>query len=84
MNAAAKTLDAMRNNPRDWRMPQLLALADRLGIEVRNRGGNHHFFSSPLIAQTLCVSAHKPVKPAYIKQFVAFVEALALEQEKRK
>lgn len=84
MNTAAKTLDAMRNNPRDWRMKQLLTVADRLGIEVRNRGGSHHFFSSPLVAQTLSVPAHKPLKPTYIKQFVAFVDAVVLEQEKRK
>jgi len=35
VNTAAKLLDAMRNNPRDWRMAQLLTLARQFGVMVR-------------------------------------------------
>lgn len=81
MNKAAKLLDAMRANPRDWRIEHLLTIADSIGLAVRNRRGSHHFFSSPLVEQALSVPAHKPIKPTYIKQFLALVDAV--EKEKR-
>lgn len=76
MTTADKTLERMRNNPRDWRIDDLLAVAARHGIDVRNNGGSHHVFSSPGIIESLCVPAHRPVKPVYVKRFIAMIDTI--------
>ncbi len=40
MTTATKLLRAMRNNPRDWVIEQLLTVTQRHGVEVRNHGGS--------------------------------------------
>ena len=45
MNKRTKLLEAMRNNPRDWRIDDLISVAQQLAIECRNHGGSHHIFS---------------------------------------
>ena len=81
MNKRAKTLDAMRNNPRDWRMEDLLTIARQLGIECRNSGESHHVFSFPGVEIDVTVPAHRPIKPIYIRQFLSLVDT-AKEQRK--
>ncbi len=76
MTTADKTLDRMINNPRDWRIDDLLIVAGRYGIEVRNTGGSHHVFSAPGIAESLCVPAHRPVKPVYVKRFLIMIDTI--------
>lgn len=51
-------------------------MARQYGMEVRNHGGSHHVFSHPALVDTLSVPAHKPVKPIYIKRFLALVQQL--------
>jgi len=41
MNAAAKTLGRMRNNPMGWRIEDLKTVADRFNIEYRQPGTAH-------------------------------------------
>ncbi|MBK5274741.1 MAG: type II toxin-antitoxin system HicA family toxin [Desulfuromonadales bacterium] len=76
MTAADKTLERMRNNPRDWRIDDLLIVAGRYGVEARNNGGSHHVFSAPGITESLCVPAYRPVKPVYVKRFVAMIDTI--------
>lgn len=76
MNTATKLLDAMRRNPRDWGIEQLLTVARRHGVECRNHGGSHHVFSHPAAAETVSVPAHRPIKPVYVRQFVALIEQI--------
>lgn len=76
MATADKTFGLMRNNPRDWRIDDLLTVAARYGVEVRNSGGSHHVFSAPGIAESICIPARRPVKPIYVKQFVAMIDAI--------
>jgi len=76
VNTAAKRLDAMRNNPRDWRMAQLLTLARQFGVMVRNDGGSHHVFAHAQVAGIVTIPAHRPIKPVYIRQFVALIDAV--------
>jgi len=76
MTTADKSLDKMRNNPRDWRIDDLLTIAERYGIEVRNNGGSHHVFSTNSITDSLCVPAHRPVKPVYVKRFIAMIDSI--------
>lgn len=74
MTTADKQLEQMRRNPQDWRIETLVSLAARYGVEVRNHGGSHHIFSCPGVELSLSVPAHRPIKPIYIKQFVALID----------
>lgn len=71
-----KLLARMRNNPQGWQIADLLPVAAQYGIEVRNSGGSHHVFSYPGLALRLCVPAHRPIKPVYVRQFLALIEAV--------
>jgi hypothetical protein len=74
MNTATKLLQAMRNNPRDWRIEQLQTVARKHDIVVRNDGGSHHVFSHDAMADIVTVPAHRPINPVYVRQFVAMVD----------
>lgn len=60
--------------PRDWRIENLITVAGRFGIEVRNPGGSHHISSFPGVELAVCIPAHRPIKPVYIRQFIALVD----------
>ena len=76
MSTHAKTLAKMRHHPRDWRIGDLLSVAAHYGIEVRNEGGSHHLFSHPDVPKAVCVPAHRPVNPVYVRQFVALIDQI--------
>lgn len=76
MTTADKTVDRMRNNPRDWKIDDLLTVAERHGIVVRNSGGSHHVFFAPGVTESLCVPAHRPIKPVYVKRFIAMIDSI--------
>ncbi len=77
MSTFQKVLVKMRRNPRaDWTMETLLSIAFRLGIEVRNSGGSHHVFSYPGVEEDISIPFRRPVKPLYIKKFLARVDAV--------
>ena len=76
MNKRVKLLDAMRNNPRDWRIDDLLVVARQFDIECRNNGGSHHVFGFPNVEMDVTVPAHRPIKPVYIRQFLLLVDAV--------
>ena len=76
MSTHEKLLARMRNNPREWRIEDLKAVADRFGIVWRNEGGSHHVFSFPGLDDDICVPAHRPIKPVYVRHFVALVDKL--------
>lgn len=66
-----KLLARMRNNPRDWRIDDLKTVAGHFGLDWRNEGGSHHVFSFPGVEEDVCVPAHRPIKPVYVRQFLA-------------
>lgn len=76
MNKRIKLLEAMRNNPRDWRIDDLISVAQQLEIECRNHGGSHHIFSYPGVEDDVSVPAHRPIKPIYIRQFLILVDSV--------
>ena len=75
MNKRTKLLDAMRNNPRDWRIDDLIAVARQFEIGCRNHGGSHHIFSYPGVEDDVSVPARRPIKPVYIRQFLILVDS---------
>lgn len=77
MGTFEKLLERMRRNPRDdWKMENLLTIARRLKIEVRNSDGSHHVFSHPAVEEDVTVPYKRPIKPIYIKKFLALVDAV--------
>lgn len=76
MNTATKLLAAMRQNPNDWTMAQLLTIAGRYGMEVRSTGGSHHVFSHPSVRDSLTVPARRPIKAVYIKGFLVLIDQI--------
>ena len=81
MTTADKTLERMRNNPRDWRIGDLLTVAKRYGIEVRTSGSSHVHFCHEDMIEHISVPAHKPVKPIYLEHFPKFLDALKEKTE---
>lgn len=75
MSKAAKQIEKMRNNPRDWRIEDLKAVADRVGLEYRQPGTSHVTFRANS-GQKLTVPAKKPIKAIYIKMFVELIDEI--------
>ena len=73
MNTATKLLQAMRANPLDWRLEQLQTIAKQQGVDWRHDGTSHCVFVRA-DGKTLPVPARRPVKPVYVKKFVALIE----------
>lgn len=73
MSKAEKLLAKMRNNPRDWNIEEIKAIADLYGFEYRQPGTSHVTFRA-MTGEKLTIPAHKPIKPIYIKQFLAFID----------
>jgi len=73
MSKAEKTLSKMRNNPHGWRIEDLQTVASRFEIDWRHAGTSHCVFIT-FTGKTLPVPAKKPIKPFYIKKFLALLE----------
>jgi len=78
MANAAKILAGMRNNPRDWRIEDLKTVAHLFGIEHRQHGTSYVAFRCN--AGMLSVPAARPIKPIYVRRFLALVDALKEEE----
>lgn len=76
MARAAKTLDAMRDNPRDWRIAELETVAAAFGVNCRKPRGSHVVFDHPAVAEALSVPARRPIKPIYVIRFVRLIDTV--------
>jgi predicted RNA binding protein YcfA (HicA-like mRNA interferase family) len=77
MSSADKRLVQMRANPKgDWQIADLEVVATALGMKIRRSGGSHVVFSHSTISARLTVPARRPIKPIYIRQFVALVDEI--------
>lgn len=79
MTKIDKTIEKMRNNPRDWQMADFETIAMRFGITVRRGKGSHVSFTHPRWVEILTVPAHRPIKPVYVKKFMALIDTLKEE-----
>jgi hypothetical protein len=70
----------MRNNPRDWRIGDLEFVAAGFGLNCRKSGGSHVVFDHPNVGEALSVPARRPIKPIYVRRFVALVDAVRGEE----
>jgi predicted RNA binding protein YcfA (HicA-like mRNA interferase family) len=76
MTQRDKRLRKMRDNPKaDWRIEQFKALAEQFGVQWRQPGTSHVTFVAPN-GESVTVPSHKPVKPVYVRRFVAMLAGL--------
>ena len=75
--AGDKTLQKMRKNRMGWRIEELQAVAEENFVEWRRpgRGGSHVVFSAPGVREIVSVPAKRAIKPVYIRQFLALIDA---------
>lgn len=71
--SAARIVQRMRANPRDWRIEDLKVVAARYSIEYRQHGTSHVVFRHPA-AGLLTVPSARPIKPVYIRRFLAMID----------
>ena len=81
MTKSEKTLNKMKTSPKDWRIEQLETIAYQYGVSVRKTGGSHVVFDHNDWIELLCVPAHRPIKPVYVKKFIALIESLEVSNE---
>lgn len=68
----------MRTNPRDWRIDDLKAVAERHGVVWRQHG-SHVTFRRP-DGRKLTVPANRPIKPIYVRMFVDLIDEVRHEE----
>ncbi len=73
MSKFDKLIIKMRTNARDWRIDDLKAIAERVGVDYRQPGTSHVTFRLSN-GSKVTVPAHKPIKPIYIKLFLELLE----------
>ena len=73
MPNAAKILERMKDNPRDWRIEDLKAVARHFGIKWRQHRTSHVVFitGAGVVAP---VPAAKLILPVYVKNFLKLLE----------
>jgi hypothetical protein len=75
--AAGKTLQKMRANQTGWHIEDLQTVAEENLVEWRRpgRGGSHVIFGASGVREIVSVPAKRPIKPVYIRRFVALIDA---------
>lgn len=60
-----------------WRIEDLEAVARETLVECRRpgRGGSHVIFRAPGVREIVSVPGKRPIKPIYIKHFLALIDA---------
>lgn len=74
-----QTLEQMRNNPvADWTLADLVRVGEAFGCQCSPpRGGGSHFrIAHSKLAEKLTIPYKRPVKPVYVRHFVAFIDRL--------
>jgi len=76
--ATGKALQRMRIRKVGWRIEELLSIAEENSVSWRRpgSGGSHVIFSAPGVRDIVSVPAKRPIKPVYIKQFLALIDAV--------
>lgn len=85
VSAAGKTLQKMRRNQTGWRIEELQSVADENSVGWRRpgHGGSHVIFSASGVREIVSVPAKRPIKPVYIRQFLALIDnAEEVKQDK--
>lgn len=76
-----KILSQMAANPKgDWRIEHIRTVCRTYGLTLlAPKRGDHYKVAHATQPDILTVPAHRPIKPVYIKQFVALVQNVVNE-----
>jgi hypothetical protein len=77
MGKADKLLERMRANPQgDWSISDIQTVCMRLGWNCLppSGGGSHWKIAAPGMEHILTIPAKRPIKPVYIRKFVALID----------
>jgi hypothetical protein len=78
---AEKLLAEMRRNPKgDWKIEQLDTVARAHEVNVRQGRGSYVVFEHPGLLRALSVPARRPIKPVYVRRFVALIDDVDAER----
>jgi hypothetical protein len=72
-------LERMRRNPvGDWTIRDVEALCREYDVlcEPARDGGSHYKVAHSRMAEKLTIPYNRPIKPAYIRKLVAFIDAV--------
>jgi hypothetical protein len=77
MGASGKTLRKMRQSQDGWRIKDLISVAGASGVDWRRpgRGGSHVIFSADRVREIVSVPDKRPIKPIYVRHFIALIDA---------
>ncbi|PIE46490.1 MAG: hypothetical protein CSA42_08285 [Gammaproteobacteria bacterium] len=78
MSRLEKTIQKMRENPRDWKIETLESIARRMGVLIRKSGGSHVVFFHEQSELVITVPAKRPIKPIYIYQFLSLLDDIGV------
>lgn len=87
VSAAGKTLQKMRRTQTGWRIEELQSVAEESGVSWRRpgHGGSHVIFSASGVREIVSVPAKRPIKPVYIRLFLALIDnAAEVKQDENK
>jgi hypothetical protein len=87
VSAGGKALQKRRKNQTGWHIEELQAVADENGVGWRRpgHGGSHVIFSASGVREIVSVPAKRPIKPVYIRQFLALIDsAVEVKQDEQK
>jgi hypothetical protein len=75
--ASDKTILKMRRNQAGGRIEELVSVAQAVGLDWRRpgRGGSQVIFSASGVKEIVSVPSRRPIKPIYIKPFLALMDA---------
>ena len=76
MSNAHKILNKMRQNPQNWRIEHFETVAVQYKVLIRKSGGSHVIFDHPKWIELLSVPSRRPIKPIYVKKFLALIDIL--------
>ncbi len=74
----------MRRTQTGWRIDELQSVAEENGVGWRKpgHGGSHVIFSASGVREIVSVPAKRPIKPVYIRQFLALIDnAVEVKQD---
>jgi predicted RNA binding protein YcfA (HicA-like mRNA interferase family) len=74
---AEKLLGAMRANPRDWRIDDVVAVCRANGVDCTPpRHGSHFKVKHVDMPDILTIPSGRPIKPIYIRELVRFIDTV--------
>jgi len=73
---AQKIFERMENHQMDWRIKDILIVADQLGVFYRRADGSHFVLSHPACSRSLIIPYGEYVKKVYIHRFLKFAHQI--------